>query len=244
MLQRKPYLLFDAGGTLVFPDQSFLIEQAGSLDISLTHSQLFDGYYRLIYNLDCLARLGEPPQSPWRHGYVHALLDLLGITGPAAETIVAASQARHHEKSLWAFTFSWVPESLARLVEQGYRMSVVSNSDGRTVELLDEAGVLPYLERVYDSHLLGLEKPDPALFSAALADLGLSAAEALYVGDVFSIDVVGANRAGLGCVHLDPLGLYAGWPGLHLPDVRRLPGWLVEYMANPGAFDLFPGGKL
>ena len=94
------------------------------------------------------------------------------------------------------------------------------------------------------SHLLGVEKPDPAIFKAALADLELSPAEALYIGDVFYADAGGANRAGLGCVHLDPGGLYKEWPGVHLPDVRHLPGWLAEYTANPAGFDLFPGDLL
>ena len=246
MSQQKPYLLFDAGGTLVFPDQSFLIEQASLVDISLSHTQLFDGYCRLIYALDCQARAngGRPPSQPWPRGYVGALLEWLDITGPAGDAILAAGQARHRQKNLWTFTFSWVPETLNRLAGQGYQMSVISNSDGRTEMLLNETGLGRYLERVYDSHLLGLEKPDPALFSTALADLGLPPGEALYVGDVFTIDVVGANRAGLGGIHLDPMGLYTGWPGVHLPDVRHLPDWLAGYMANPAAFDLFPGNHL
>lgn len=246
MLQRKPYLLFDAGGTLVFPDQSFLIEQAGLLGITLTHSQLFDGYCRLIYDLDCQARAngGRFSHQPWPRGYVGALLEWLDITGPAGDAILAAGQARHRQKNLWTFTFSWVPETLDRLAAQGYRMSVISNSDGRTDTLLNGAGLRRYLERVYDSYLLGVEKPDPAIFKAALADLKLSPAEALYIGDVFYADVSGANRAGLGCVHLDPGGLYKEWPGVHLPDVRHLPNWLAEYTADPAGFDLFPGNHL
>lgn len=241
-IARQPYLLLDAGGTLVFPDQGFLIEQAGWLGISLTPAQLLDGYCRLIYHLDSQVRAsGYLPSRPWPNGYVHALLELLGLTGPAGEAIKQASQVRHREKSLWAFTFDWVPETLARLVKQGYRMSIISNSDGRTEELLDQTGLLGYFERVFDSHLLGLEKPHPAIFETALTELNVPPAEALYVGDVFYIDVVGANRAGLGCIHLDPAGLYRNWPGVHLPDIRHLPDWLAHYAANPAAFDLFPG---
>ena len=48
-----------------------------------------------------------------------------------------------------------------------------------------------------DSALVGVEKPDPAIFRAALDALGVAPAEALYVGDLYEVDVVGARAAGM-----------------------------------------------
>ena len=83
---------------------------------------------------------------------------------------------------------------------------MVSNSDGRVEEALEAAGLRPYFQVVVDSALAGVEKPDPAIFRAALEVLGIPAAEALYVGDLYDVDVVGARAAGMPAVLLAPPG--------------------------------------
>jgi putative hydrolase of the HAD superfamily len=243
--QPKYYLLFDAGGTLVFPDQSFLIEQAWAHGVELTHEQLFSGYCRLIHRLDCEARNGGGlPNHSWSRRYAYALFETIGIDTSVAHTVARAFKACHSCKNLWTFTFDWVRETLSFLDAQGYHMSVISNSDGRTAEVFRDLDLTDYFERIFDSCLLKIEKPDPAVFELALRELNLQPADALYIGDFFEVDVRGANRAGLGALHLDPLGLYADWPGVHLPDVRHLPNWLAQHAAAPSAFDLFPTRRI
>ena len=227
-MRQKTYLLFDAGGTLVWPNQSFLIEQAEANGLNFSHEQLYNAYYHLIYELDDQTRQRGQMPEVWPNGYTWALLELLGVDGQGGEAVIAASQAFHREHNLWSFSFEWIPETLARLSEQGYRMSVISNADGRAEQILERLGLAGYFERIFDSAVVGIKKPDPAIFKLALRELNLSPAEAIYIGDVFYIDVVGANRAGLEAVHLDPLGLYQGWPGTHLADVRQLIDWLPQ----------------
>ncbi|MFQ5593834.1 MAG: HAD family hydrolase [Anaerolineae bacterium] len=235
-----PYLLFDAGGTLVFPDQSFLAQQAQAQGIEVTGEQLFAGHYQLIYTLDAYVRQHGRFPKVWPRGYARALFELLGIGTPAIDVIAHAAEARHRQKNLWTFTFSWVDATLSQLAAQGYRMSVISNSDGRAAEILHDLDLAQYFEHVFDSAVLGVEKPHPAIFEVTLRELSLQPANALYIGDVFYIDVWSANQVGLGGVHLDPLGLYADWPGVHLTDVRQLPAWLTQYHAAPTTFDLLP----
>jgi FMN phosphatase YigB (HAD superfamily) len=239
--QPKPYLLFDAGGTLVFPDQSFLVQQARTQGIELSEARLFDGYYRLIYALDCQAgrQSGRFP-APWARGYAYALFETLGIAGPATDVVAQAFEDRHCQKNLWTFTFDWVRKVLSDLAAQGYRMSIISNSDGRTAQVFHDLCLAHYFERIFDSKVLGFEKPDPAIFEATLDELDLSPTDTLYVGDIFYVDVLGANQAGLGGLHLDPLRLYRGWPGVHLRDVRDLPGWLGNHYVHSLDLDLFP----
>ncbi len=64
-------------------------------------------------------------------------------------------------------------------------------------QALDSAGLGEHFEVVVDSKLAGVEKPDPRIFRAALEQLGIEPAAALYVGDVYEVDVVGARAAGL-----------------------------------------------
>jgi hypothetical protein len=74
----------------------------------------------------------------------------------------------------------------------------------------------------------------------ALNKLNVSPANALYIGDIFYVDVLGANLAGLGGIHFDPLGSYDNWPGIHLRGVRDLPDWLGKHCVHSPDLDLFP----
>jgi putative hydrolase of the HAD superfamily len=237
----KPYLLFDAGGTLVFPDQRFLAQQAQAYGIELNDEQLFNGYYHLIYASDCEARRsGSFLCNDWPQDYARDLLESLGIDSTIVKAINRAVHALCQKRSLWTFTFPWIPETLDHLTAQGYRMSVISNSNGYAVRTLSDVGLARYFDCIFDSTELGVAKPDPGIFEKALHELKLRPADALYIGDIFEVDVRGANAAGIGAVHLDPLGLYAKWPGVHLPDIRFLPDWLAKYADDPSRFDLFP----
>jgi putative hydrolase of the HAD superfamily len=83
-------------------------------------------------------------------------------------------------------------------------LGVVSNFYGNVHLLLEEAGIAPLLSVILDSTRVGLSKPDPAIFRLALKRLGCAATEAMYVGDSFEKDVVGAHAAGVHTAWLGP----------------------------------------
>jgi HAD superfamily hydrolase (TIGR01509 family) len=85
-------------------------------------------------------------------------------------------------------------------------LGVVSNSDGRVEEALRAAGLLHYFDVIVDSTLAGVEKPDPAIFRPALGALGVAPEEAVYVGDLYDVDVLGARAAGMGAILFAPSG--------------------------------------
>jgi FMN phosphatase YigB (HAD superfamily) len=87
---------------------------------------------------------------------------------------------------------------------------------------------------------VGFEKPDRKIFELALDELDLKPQEALYIGDIYYVDVWGANQAGIGAVHLDQQGLYQGWAGAHLPSVGELPEWLAQFNGQIPPETLFP----
>ena len=81
-----------------------------------------------------------------------------------------------------------------------------------------------------DSAVVGVAKPDPAIFGIALAALGVPASErVLYVGDSLRYDVTGARAAGLQPVHLDPNGFCPA------PDGHRHIRTLAELAQSIGS---------
>jgi len=242
MPKQKPYLIFDVGGTLVIPNQEFLLDlakQNGGQHVS--QEMLFAEHCKLIYQMDDGARVSGKLPHPWPDGYIQTLFRNLKI-GNEAELEIAAAAAAAFDRAnnIWTYAFSWSKNALETLADQGYRMSVISNADGRVTQQLKELKLFSFFEKVFDSKLLGVEKPDPKIFEIALGELSLSPEDAVYVGDVFYVDVWGANQVGLGGIHLDPMGFYEGWPGIHLKDISKLPGWLAAYQSDPDAYNLMP----
>ena len=85
---------------------------------------------------------------------------------------------------------------LETLREQ-YRLGVISNNFGNTQGWCDEYNLSPLLDIVVDSTVVGVSKPEAGIFHAALTGLSTLPEEAIYVGDTYSDDVVGAKGVGL-----------------------------------------------
>jgi FMN phosphatase YigB (HAD superfamily) len=113
------------------------------------------------------------------------------------------------ETMMGAIRFRAYPDSapgLAALRERGLRLVCVSNWDCSLPEVLDRCGLASALDDVVTSAQAGSRKPDPAIFTAALVVAGVTAGEALHVGDTLSEDIEGARAAGIRALHLDREG--------------------------------------
>lgn len=97
-----------------------------------------------------------------------------------------------------------VRQTLIELRETGYLLAVLSNRDKPFVDVLESHQILEF----FDFSLAGGEvnsyKPETGLFEEALKRADLTSQEAIYVGDNYFADVVGARRAGLTPVLFDP----------------------------------------
>jgi putative hydrolase of the HAD superfamily len=109
-------------------------------------------------------------------------------------------------------------ESLQRL-GQRYRLGVISNADGKIKTILERCGIADCFRSITDSGLVGHEKPHPAIFEAALKSMGSAAEQSLYVGDIYSVDYLGATRAGMQAILFDVAGTYRH---TRLPRVESL----------------------
>ncbi len=118
-------------------------------------------------------------------------------------------RAYHAKNNLWETVAEGLIPFLARLRTRGLRLVVVSNANGTLHAHFDRLGLTPYFDAVFDSHVEKVEKPDPRFFEIALDRSGSKKETTVHVGDFYEIDVVGARRAGLQAILLDPSGVNA-----------------------------------
>ena len=105
--------------------------------------------------------------------------------------------------------------TLVELASRGYRLGIISNSDGTLGDHLRRIGMAQRFEMILDSSEVGVEKPHPEIFRMALERAGgVEARRTLYIGDVYAIDVLGAAGAGMQAMLFDPLGQ---WDATALP---------------------------
>ena len=154
--------------------------------------------------------------------YMEALFRLGGVPAERMGEVRDCLRRMHSERHLWCSVQDGTHASLGRLKAAGLRLGIVSNSDGRVEQALSAAGLRQYFDVVIDSSLVGMEKPDPAIFRAALDALNIAPEEALYVGDLYEVDVVGARAAGIEAVLLAPAGSDTGRGCRTAPSIHEL----------------------
>src|SRR5919108_1549515 len=199
-------IFFDAGNTLLRMNYGVIAEQLGALGVAAEPEAVQRADWRARVRLDALLGPGRSTESRSISGsYLRYLLDELGVR---EERIVEAVDA-------WRVTYNapvgvWntaEPDAEAALTlarAHGLRAAVISNSNGSVASVLQTLGLPRHLDFILDSHLVGVEKPDARIFEMALARAGVAAAEAVYVGDLYSVDVLGARAAGMDAILLDP----------------------------------------
>lgn len=113
----------------------------------------------------------------------------------------------HAAHNLWETVPVDLIPFLMRLRERGLRRVVVSNANGTLHAHFERLGLTAYFDAIFDSHVEKVEKPDPRFFEIALERSGARKETTVHVGDFYEIDVVGARRAGLRAILLDPTDL-------------------------------------
>jgi HAD superfamily hydrolase (TIGR01509 family) len=192
--RRLRAVLFDAGNTLVFLDYVRLAAEVGAaLQLPLTGEGLRQHEARATRAMEQAAATDQARAA----AYLEALFLHGGVPPERMGEVRDCLQRMHRELHLWCSVAHGLHGALQRLRSAGLLLGVVSNSDGWVEEALEAAGLRPYFDVVIDSGRVGVEKPDPRIFYAALDALGVTASEALYVGDLYEVDVVGAKAAGI-----------------------------------------------
>ena len=104
--------------------------------------------------------------------------------------------------------FDDVAPILTDLKERGLVLGLISNVDHAIAPLYQGLGLSDWLKVMVTSQEVGFNKPHPGIFQAALKQAGVKPEEAIYVGDQYEIDVIGANKAGMFGILIDRGGFF------------------------------------
>jgi len=131
---------------------------------------------------------------------------------------------------------SVVPEDARRLLitlkAEGFKLAVVSNRQKSYQEEMEELGLADFFAFAMAGGEIKALKPEPEIFYEACRRLDVSPAEAVYIGDNYFADVVGARRAGIEPVLYDPRGVFPDPGCAIIKSFDQLPAFLKTNFDN------------
>ncbi len=204
-------VFLDAGNTLVTIDHALVADLLAADGVAVSPEALARAEAAARPALSRFVAGGGSSETRDAFTFqVRRILAGLGLAAArrdaVADRLVATLRHEVGTMRLWSQLLPGVPDALRALRAAGLALIVVSNSDGTVERQLERLGLRPFLDAVVDSAVVGVEKPDAAIFRHALDRAGVRPERALHVGDLYAVDVVGARRAGLHAVLLDPFG--------------------------------------
>jgi len=228
-MERIRAILYDAGHTLVRPrpdrDEvwSFLGHQLG-VDLGKAQGSEFPNPGSFFYGRFGRDGLGaytsdEHARSFWAEYYAVALTNA-GVDLDR-DTLLSAGYAVYDwykDPEQWEL-FPDTRAALEAAEAAGFLQGVISDWGTDLLPILHAHELTRHLGFVVASAVVGASKPHPDIFRFALDRAGLQPAEAVYVGDSYIADVLGARNAGLSPVLIDRDGKA---PAVDCPVVRSL----------------------
>lgn len=156
------------------------------------------------------------------HGDAHfpALLEEIGANDPAAIAAARTWFRQHRLHSLTLFPDTVPMFGALRASDPAARFGIVTNGPADVqCEKVATLGLTSLVETIVISGVVGVAKPDPAIFAIALDRLQGTATDAIYLGDAPAVDIAGAQAAGIRAIWLNRAG--ATWPpALPPPDAE------------------------
>lgn len=204
-------VFFDAGQTLVHPDPPVEVVYASAFaafDVNASVVEVGRAFRVAWREVVASRQRGDGRWDGedvfWRR-FVQLVYQQVGggaLPDACLERLVAHFQDERH----WA-VYPEVREVLSELRSRGLRTLIVSNWDASLPGLLERLALASLFDDVVVSALVGAAKPSPTIFTEALKRAGVTAGEALHVGDSLVEDYDGARAAGLSALLLDRAGV-------------------------------------
>ncbi len=170
----------------------------------------------------------EENRDFWLH-YSRRQLVALGASKAQAEEL--APQVHGYMEEAYK-PASVVPDDVMQLLpalkSSGFKMGVISNREKPFQVEIESLGLSPYFDFSMAGGEVNAWKPEPEIFIHACQRADVNPQEAIYVGDNYFADIVGARRAGLQPVLYDPRGIFPEAECPVLTSFDQLPSVLKQ----------------
>jgi HAD superfamily hydrolase (TIGR01549 family) len=212
-------IFFDVGNTLLFPNRAKMLAPIKSdRHPTLEQWQALERRTKKVFDQGMQG--GQVDHGFWWTFHTY-LLEQLGEDLSIRDRLVENTQ----KSANWDQILPGTRATLDRIAPK-YRTAVISNADGKIEQVLSRCGIATCFESITDSGIVGVEKPQAEIFAAALRTMKVRADESLYVGDVYSVDYVGARNAGMRAVLFDVAGAYRDRELPRVESLAQLETWL------------------
>ena len=214
------FIFFDVGNTLLFPNRPrILAPLPAEKHPALPAWQALERRTKQEFDQGLMS--GRVDHGFWWTFHTYLLQQCGSLDDGVRNALIENTQ----NSANWDQILPGTRDALDRLRRQ-YSIAVISNADGRIDAVLRRCGICDCFASITDSGNVGHEKPHPAIFAAALREMKADPAESLYVGDVYSVDYVGARNAGMQAVLFDVAGAYLGREFPRVESLNELETWL------------------
>lgn len=157
-------------------------------------------------------------RDSWTHALAEHGVDDVEFAGELAETFPVHRRKLH-------IVYDDVRPALDRF-RQRYRLGLLTNgASDLQREKIAGAGIAGWFDQIVISGDLGFGKPDPRIYRETLSRLGVSAGQAIMIGNSLHSDIQGAQQAGLRAVWVNRSGAAREdgiVPDWEVPDLRAL----------------------
>lgn len=221
-MAKRRFIFFDVGNTLLFPNRArMLAPLPAEKHPTLQAWQALERRTKREFDQGLLS--GRVDHGFWWTFHTYLLEQCNAMDAGMRNALVHNTQ----NSANWDQILPGTRDALDRIKQQ-YSIAVISNADGRIDEVLRRCGICDCFASITDSGNVGHEKPHPAIFAAALRALKADPADSLYVGDLYSVDYVGARNAGMQAVLFDVAGAYRGREFPRVESLNQLEHWLNQ----------------
>ena len=190
---------------------------AQELGIELSPQKVIRGIYAAGDQLPAGApyrwRESEDPEIFIR--YLEIILAEAGVKLSRDTVLEILKRIRRSSKVENYVLYDDVLPTLKKLKKQGLIVGLITSLTKDMNLICGNLGLAPYIDFVVTAKEVGSNKPEPPIFRLALERAGVNASEAVYVGDQYETDVVGARGVGIAPILIDRYDL--------MPEVSDCP---------------------
>jgi putative hydrolase of the HAD superfamily len=160
-----------------------------------------DVYWREQNRNKPYQKRNKPAQFVLFTRYVKRLINGAGVK---TSWLQAARIVGKLIKVKWEFAvFDDAIPVMNALRQKGITVGIVSNADNTYNDIFKALGLLDASDFTVTSYEAGCEKPEPGIFLLALKKTKAKPEEVLFIGDQYTVDIVGARNVGMKPLMID-----------------------------------------